>query len=101
MDGGTPIAPWQRLLELRRNPNQQVFAPDCCHELNPDWETLRSPMKGQRDRRLSRYVEWRCEKTLSHYFFEQLQQIAFLRRHLFERGWRLPNGGRQQQVESH
>jgi len=50
----TPIDPRARLLELRRNANQQVFATDRRHELNPDRETLGSPVQGQRDRGLSR-----------------------------------------------
>src|SRR5215471_18201474 len=88
---GPPINPWLRLLNLRRDPNQQVFATKRSYQLDPDRQSFRRPMQRQGDRRLPGYVEGPGEEYVPDNLGEKVCELVFDRRHRFERRGRLPD----------
>lgn len=88
-----PTNPRLRLFNLRRDPNQQVFAAERRDQLDADREALIRLMKRQRDRGLSSNVE-RGRKW--HQRTRPLKSLEWLLRigdELTDRGRRFRNSG--------
>src|SRR5207249_5863910 len=86
---GPAVRPRPRLLELRRDADEQVLTPVGGGELDADRKSVAVPEKRQRDRRLTRDVERRGERHEGQSAPEAAQGIAGTRGGLAERRRRL------------
>src|SRR5215207_4707828 len=100
-DGGRrPVGPRTGLLELGGDAEQHVLLAEARHELDPDRQAVIAPMERKRDRGLARDVEDRGEGRRLCPPHQRRHGIVPGVVEASERGRRLAQGRREQQVES-